>query len=94
MRLEIEVTREDIARGVPCHPSGCPIWFAARRALSTALGREVWCRVERCFVGVGRDEPYAHASLPLPARDFIRDFDSGEDVQPITFQLTIERKDW
>lgn len=75
--ITIEVTADDIGRGVPVDPCQCPIALAAKR-----LGLDV--------VGVDEDGIYvdqfdAAYLIPEEAATFIDLFDSGETVAPFVF---------
>lgn len=70
----IEVTSEDIERGVPDNCHHCPIALAARRAgLNTP-------EVDSAFLN--------GMVLPDAATEFILDYDNGEPVEPFSFEVS------
>ena len=81
--VQIQVTAEDIAKGIPFDGDKCAIALAAKRV----LGRRAYMG---CF--------YIHVSglsrksylLPRKAVEFRRQFDAEEVVQPIIFTVELE----
>lgn len=79
MKLAVEVTKRDIARGERNCGVSCPIALAMKR-----IGYP-------CFVG--RDEfselrgDKFSVELPEVAKRFMEDFDSGNVVHPVTFTI-------
>ena len=89
--IQIEVTAADIAAAETVFTGpdydgacDCPIARAIRRVYPEAIvtPRQVF------LTGVLHTNPFAH--LPLAARQFIADFDAGQPVGPITFELEVE----
>lgn len=78
--VTVEVTAEDIARGVPQNLISCPIALALLRA----TGRD-WI-VYETFV---EDEGDTKLPLPGPAVGFISDFDAGRPVRPFAFEVEL-----
>jgi hypothetical protein len=82
-KLTIRVTRFEIAEGLPCHRSSCPVALAA-----TAAG------VERAQVGTGVLMGYRngrHFTVPLPAvvDRWVSDLDNGYLAYPIEFSVEV-----
>lgn len=81
MTMRIDVTQEDIDKGVKkCHCT-CPIALALKR--QTRVAYEV---SDDCVVAV--TDRFAHG-LPEHASSFIRAFDMGLIVAPFSFELDI-----
>ena len=74
----ISVTAEDIKEGRPRLPHKCPIARAATR--ETGRTCLVGTRTFKCGF-----DPYIR--LPKKARDFVRNFDAGKKVKPISFRI-------
>lgn len=82
MRLKVEVTAEDIAKGQRQNPVACPVACALRR-----LGYPgAW------FDGydVGLETRGDQIRAPRAARDFAELFDAALSVAPFSFELTDE----
>lgn len=89
--VTIEVTPEDIAAGVPVTSRYCPIAFAVKRVFPKAFS----VSVSPIDITIGRGglvgrptDVMAHYRLPMSASRFIRAFDAGGQVEPITFEAT------
>lgn len=82
--MKIEVTQEDIERGVPLNSCFCPIAFASSRAFHCqhSLVSQDYFRV----LGVGKN---GRIMLPQPAIDFIAAFDAGKPVEPFSFEVEV-----
>lgn len=83
--LDVEVTAEDIAKGVKEDCGACPVALALRRA---GLGRAMvdGTSISWSFgVSGGGD-----VECPCHVAEFIESFDEGDDVEPFSFQLTLE----
>ena len=82
--IHVEVTQEDIERGIPEDGACCPIAHAFRRA----WGRKIEFAVDYASI-----EIYAlcnhSAELPKEAKEFIDAFDNARDVHPIAFDVTV-----
>lgn len=74
----VEVTQEDIDKGVPYGVASCPVALALQRTIGArvAVDPTAWS----LFHGM-KDYP-----LPGDASVFIRDFDSGKPVAPFRFR--------
>ena len=82
-RLNIHVTKTDIARGTPDDQRRCPIALAAKRATGKP------CAVWGGMIEVqGRPDPY---ELPGQARRFIDRFDEERPVRPFRVSLRVSR---
>ena len=75
--MKVQVTEEDIAKGVPLKIHKCPV----ARAIARVVGKEV--RVANLSYSFDGSE----FPLPSVAIDFIADFDIGRPVQPFEFEL-------
>ncbi len=82
--MKIEVTTEDIAKGVreDCH--GCPIALACKRLGVRDVAVEREAVVYRNYEG-----EWDEASMPEVGEAFIEAFDAGRDVEPFSFELDI-----
>ncbi len=80
--LKINVTQEDIDRGEPSRPSGCPIAIALRRLIPGVIVGTI---------GI-YDASYDKLTRGTPRRaaEFIRRFDLGQSVKPFRFQVTLK----
>lgn len=86
MKVRIDVTAEDIANGQCGSPHLCPVAIGIRRAINAKDGYRV-------AVGCnGVDIGSVYAAIPKPARAFIRAFDDGLIVQPLTFEMNMPDK--
>lgn len=87
MRLEVEVTRDDILFGKPCQASNCPVARALNRV--ECVERSVtW--PHRIGVQVSGRWRWAE-EVPGVVSQFMHDFDlaGGEPVEPFSFQLEV-----
>lgn len=80
MSLTVEVTEDDIKKGVPGEADACAIVRAVRRA----TGRRV-VNIDGESVEIMKDDFYM--ALPKKAKQFVLDFDDGKDVEPFSFVL-------
>jgi hypothetical protein len=80
--VRVEVTAEDIERGVPSSCSACPIAIAATRA---GLDRPNYYAEKYIFFG----EPGERLKVEVPeaARLFALRFDGRVPVRPFSFEL-------
>jgi len=87
--IRIQVTKKDIKAGAQDSPTDCPIARALRRACPNfqfvyvgddfaSLNRTP-CELSNC----------EQIDLPEVARQFVRQFDNGDDVKPIRFEMQI-----
>lgn len=87
MRLEVEVTQEDVDGGTPAAECCCPVSLALRRA----LGCDVWVGQHQWGTLLSKRWPLYVAPLPVAAQRFIKEFDNQEtrgEVAP--FRFTVE----
>ena len=83
--MKIEITQNDIDTGNPRQSLMCPISIATKRARGILTDRViVGTRHIAVFHNHRSKEIY---SLPPEAQAFIRAFDEGETVEPITFEV-------
>ena len=86
--IKIEVTADDIAKGVECGWNNCPVALAIRRRLPGLPCLKVNKTVASWRVG----DVVTRIKLPAKAIDFIRCFDHGQRdsnaVHPFTFSVT------
>lgn len=91
MKITIDVTQEDIDRGVTVSD---PRWDEGRDPISIAMKKagmidaltEVGTDGTWFFLWV--DQPFAH-ELPAPAAAFLKQFESGKKVKPFSFEVTV-----
>ena len=83
----IVVTAEDIAKGKRQSYCRCPIARAVRRAFRAPSDRKVVVRYEAVVVGDLTGDTCWIADVPSEADRFMKDFDGGLPVEPITFQM-------
>ena len=97
--VKIEVTKEDIKKGIMCSKISCPIGLAVQRYLranykngAKELGvvNNSTLRIrERRRRKDGRFWMFAAHALPERARRFIDKFDAGEKVTPFSFKVQV-----
>ena len=86
MKIKVEVTQEDIAKGVRADCDFCPVALALRRATGW-----IWAvrkmRAERFsyFVFV----PHLVVALPHVVETFIDTFDKSGEGSPFSFELEL-----
>ena len=93
-RLRIEVTQTDIDDGEPLEQDACPVSLAVDRVLGKLADTNYW-ETKTCGVSVHVDfEPdkaISHRNfvftLPKYVRQWIQDFDNGEPVEPLVFDI-------
>lgn len=79
--MRIEVTQEDIRRGIVFDPCECALGLALERA----MGRRVACSQK----GWDYDGEFYCHPLPAVAKAFITEFDAHKPVKPFSFDLEI-----
>lgn len=80
MRINVEVTAEDIKRGIKVDCLNCPIALALDRCgQPDASVSDSDVEIDGRFI-----------RMPLDARRFVQDFDDGKPVEPFAFELTDE----
>jgi hypothetical protein len=88
MRVEVEVTQEDVDGGTPASECCCPVALGLRRA----LGCDVWVGEHQW--GILGSEAYPMLVLPTPrsAQAFIKVYDNQltrEDAAPFKFAVEV-----
>jgi len=88
IRITIDVTRQDLAAGIPGEPCTCPIAVAALRAMPFLTG--IWVDETHIELDAGYG-PYDGAAIPLPplARESISRIDAGDAVEPFSFDIDV-----
>jgi hypothetical protein len=84
MKIQIQVTQEDIDRGVRCTCENCPLALAMTRALA----QDVVVVIGEYFFISEADKDAK--PLPRVAEMFRSAFDAGFPVQPFEFELELE----
>jgi hypothetical protein len=79
-RFKIEVTENDIKRGVAWNVDKCPVARAMRRAT-----RNMACYASLSELKVG----IKLVNTPTRCQRFMRNFDDGENVKPFSFVIRI-----
>ena len=85
--MTITVSAEDIRCGIPNEPCRCPIALATRR-VNPSL-QVVVSTKDVSLMSSFADLSYKCYDLPAEAKEFVRKFDVGDDVQPFSFELEI-----
>jgi hypothetical protein len=80
--MRIEVTQEDIDRGIPFSHTSCPIACAVQRT----FGQPCWVYTHRMAVFTGLPDVSRYA-LSGECVDFIARFDAGKKVEPFSFTV-------
>jgi hypothetical protein len=90
IKIDVDVTDDDIRQGVPEEPECCPIALAIKRQLhpDDKVG------VDICEFGPLRDSAFAtingtDCQLPDEAREFIEQFDHDGPVFPFKFEFEV-----
>lgn len=76
--MKIKVTQDDIDCGVRKVKSACPVALATKLHFSNA---DVIVDYDTLFIG------YEWFTLPEEAKDFINNFDNGDEVEPFEFEV-------
>jgi len=80
--VKIDVTAEDIHKGIKGNCYRCPVALALRRTTETLLEVSSYCIRVYSF-------PIRDIQLPEIAVDFIKRFDRGKLVKPFKFYLNL-----
>lgn len=83
--LVIEVTADDIAKGIPCSLCLCPIALAVARLRGTSSSEVIVNTGTVSFPDYDADGEWVSYEIPDEAGQFVRDFDGGAPVAPFTF---------
>lgn len=81
MRIRLNVTKEDIANGIPEDALHCPIAQCLKRRFTNVIVRD-----ESFLVISGTN--YIAGSLTASARKFVKRFDAGKKVRAFRTVLT------
>lgn len=82
VRVQVEVTQEDIVNGQRRVPTSCPVALACRRELGN-----VRISVTAYYIRVNTGFPVLE--IPETVKAFVRDFDGFRPVEPIKFTLEV-----
>jgi hypothetical protein len=89
--LKVDVTEEDIQQGVRFRPCECPIARAIARTVDGLIPGG--CKAVTVWplsgITIGAADRFYHAPSPEGAFEFIRKFDEGDPVQPISLVVDI-----
>lgn len=82
-RVTVEVTAEDIAMGKRALSCLCPIALACERiGAAPVVGRQ--------YLNITFDgKRHTRILMPHEAEQFVKSFDNGETVRPLTFELEL-----
>lgn len=91
----VNVTQEDIAKGLKGECDRCPVALAGKRAFPDA--EDVLVCVTNMSVILPReagevDARWYEGSLPIEAGSFINGFDDHREVEPFSFEVTLTRE--
>jgi hypothetical protein len=93
MKLEIDVTAQDIADGDKYDLNGCPVTLAVLRALKLDMSEAEFADVHGVSVSAKLLIIYGHGwkptDLPSVVTDFIHAFDNDIVVQPFKFSVEV-----
>ncbi len=93
MTIVVDVTAENIAKGVKDDCSRCPVALAIRRALSLNVNETSdYVTVNEDEIEIRRDGRNLSIETPEVAEEFILNFDYGDPVEPFTFPLELEER--
>ena len=101
MSIVVEVTKDDIIKGVRKSGCSCPIALALRRAVESEIEEKTGNDEPNIVIEVNHDEisfwdeegTYMHDLFPVDEEDwyeiknFIENFDLGNDVEPFNVEL-------
>lgn len=86
--MKIQVTEDDIARGIKSDCKFCPIAIAVKRATHQRIGVFVQSHAVYFLRPDVMQKPFHASYLPLEVENWINDFDEGKkEMQPIEFEL-------
>jgi hypothetical protein len=89
--MRVDVTAEDIAKGVRSQCSDCPVALALKRALGDGISPVVGSdTVDLYFRASGMSylRPL-HIPLPMGTARRIQKFDRGEGMAPFSFEIDV-----
>ena len=88
--VNIQVSRQDIAEGIPKDGYDCPI---ARAWLRQYPKGDAWVSLTNRSIFTFDHAQVFECNLPMKARKFAQDFDRGDRVHPIAFNVRYKRED-
>lgn len=83
MIVKIDVTQEDIEKGITGSCTRCPVALALRRAVPEATNAVV----RKDCISVNPYDFYVESITPQKVAWFIFDFDGGGPAHPFTFEV-------
>lgn len=90
MLVKIDVTQECIDKGCRGQATNCAVFHAINPLLKGPNRDNVHCAVTKDVISIHKDYfTVAKIKTPLVARNFISDYDAGNEVAPISFELDI-----
>ena len=87
-KIRLNITKNDIQKGVRCSPSDCPIGLSFKRFLGNG-NISIYIAGGNAIVYFGNRRVFK-APLSLRAKAFISNFDNQRSVEP--FKLTLKRR--
>lgn len=89
MKRTIQVTQDDIDKGVKNNTKFCPIARAMVRTLGLDGVDDIFVGYTVAEVQYATDGPLEYLECPLPteAKDFIEQFDTDHTVEPFEFEV-------
>lgn len=84
--LTVDVTEDDIAKGVRCDGSRCPLQRAISRAYELPPGHSLYVRDESVLIN-GDNLGFITLPLPEKAIGFAKGFDSGLCMSALQFKM-------
>lgn len=85
---KVTVSDRDIHRGTPFKSGHCPLALATKRAFGLD---SVYVGPNNVIAYTTEDPREMRGPLPPKAKEFRRNFDAGDPVRSITFELTLHR---
>jgi hypothetical protein len=92
MNMNVRVTRANINRGEAGQPAHCPIANALRKQLN-GIATRVSVLADRAFVELKQNRKIVmyQSILPKDGTNFVRSFDRGLPVTPVTLKLNFKK---
>ena len=88
--IKVCVTQKHINKGKRQFPACCPVSYAIREALDDMLGKVYVCVYKHYFTAIMKTKSLSYnynIILPSNAMEFIRNFDTGKQVKPFSFNI-------
>ena len=82
--MKVNVTAEDIARGIRVSANSCPVARALQRCTGDRLAT-----VDGSRATVNYHRNFARFRLPPEVSYFVSDFDAGRPVAPFSFEFEV-----